>query len=283
MSDWNSTEQDIIKRALRIVGSIGTADTPNGDEYADARLVLNGVIKALMSESVGLWKTEERITNFKTLSQVLGSDNSSYLCVKDHVATLDTVPVSGSEYQDYWVIGGTSTTASISGESYTTTTNFILDSDVIDIEKMFVRDKGNDYQLTKIDYREYFALDSKNSLTTTYPTNYAFKRKLDQSEVHLFPLPVNVTSTMRIHYLATVYYNQTSTNGDYLNFPAEWVKALTYLLATELADEYHLPIQERIHLENKAEKYKRTATKADDRSVDNGIQGVYNYRIGGIV
>lgn len=276
-NSWIITEQDVIKRALRQVGAIGTGDSPNSNEYADARLVLNSVIQSLINEGVGLWKREWITQAFNPLSKVVGTDGFSYYCVKPHTATSDSQPVTGTSFQEYWDAGESTETAWVSGASYTSSNQFTYSNDIIDIEKMFVRDTGYDYPVDKISLDEFFDLGSKSSFTTTYPTKFAIETKLNNPIVHLFPVPI-VDTDVQIHLLVTKRVFDTDTTSENLDFPVEWLEALTYLLSSRLADEYHLDLSERGYLQNKAEEFKRRAMGKESRDLASSfVSPMYNY------
>jgi len=272
------TERDIIHRAGRIVGAIGNSDSMNSNEYADARMALNGVIQGLINEGAGMWKREWIIQSFNPLSKVVGSDGSNYYCLKPHTATSNTQPVTGDDYQTYWDNGESTLTAWVSGASYTSSNQFTYTNDIIDIEKMFVRDSGYDYIVDKISLDDFFALGSKSSFTTTMPTNFAVENKLNSSIVHLYPLPI-VDTDVKIHMLVTKRIYDTDTTGEHVDLPVEFLESLTYLLASRLADEYHLDLSERGYLINKAEELKRRAMGKESRDFSSSfVSPNFSYR-----
>jgi hypothetical protein len=278
LNSWVMTEQDIIKRALRLVGAIGTGDSPNSNEYADARMALNGVIQGLINEGAGMWRREWVTQSFNPLSRVVGSDGSNYYCLKPHTATDDNKPVTGENFQTFWDNGESTLTAWVSGASFTSSNQFTYTNDIIDIEKMFVRDGGYDYMVEKISLDDFFALGSKSSFTTTMPTNFAVENKLNNSIVHLYPLPI-VDTDVKIHMLVTKRIYDTDTTGENVDLPVEWLESLTYLLASRLSDEYHLDIQERSWILNKAEELKRRAMGKESRDFSSSfVSPCFNYR-----
>ena len=276
-NSWNMTESQIINRAMRIVGAVGTGDTPNSNEYSDARLALNGLIQGLINEGVGLFKRSWNTRTFNTLSTVRHND-VSYYCIKPHTSSSDSEPNVGTNWQEYWDIGENSTTSwDISGASYTASNQFTFENNIVDIEKMFARDNGYDYAMTKISLDEFFELGSKSSYTTTYPTHFAIEKKLNDSIVHLYPVPV-VNTDVQMHYLSTERYFDSDDSTDNIDFPTQWLEAITYLLATRLADEYHVDLSERGFLINKAEELKRRAQGKDSRDFSNSfVSPHYNY------
>jgi len=271
------TEQDIIHRALRICGAIGTGDSPNSNEYSDSRMALNGVIQGLINDGSGVFKREWVTQSFNPLSKVVGSDGFSYYCVKPHNSSSLNEPVVGTEHQEYWDNGESTETPWVSGGAYTSSNQFTYTNDIIDIEKMFVRDNGYDYNVTKISLDEFFALGSKSSYTTTYPTQFSVENKLNNSIVHMYPVPI-VNEDVQVHMLVTKRYFDSDNASENVDFPTEWLEAMVYLLASRLSDEYHLDLSERGYITNKAEELKRRAEGKDSRDFSSSfVSPTYNY------
>lgn len=70
-TNYSTTRDNIIKRALRIIGAIGSGETPTTQQVNDAAEALEMMIKAFMSEGMPLWKTE-------TTTQALSNATNSY-------------------------------------------------------------------------------------------------------------------------------------------------------------------------------------------------------------
>lgn len=281
LNTWVMTEQQIINRALRIVGAQGNGDTADSNTYSDARLVLNGIIQSLINEGVSLFKREWTTQALSTLSSVSGSDGNSYYCIKPHTAGADDEPGVGDNAQEYWVVGGSSLTSWVSGGAYTSSNQFTFTNDIVDIEKMFARDGGYDYQIQKINFDTFFELDSKSKSTTTYPTHFAIENRLNNSIVHLYPMPI-ADSDVQLHLLVTKRYYDSDTTGENLDFPSEALEMMTYLLASRLADEYHMDLSERSWLESKSEEFKRRYQGKEARDFSsNFVNPTFNYFLRG--
>jgi hypothetical protein len=258
-TNWTMTETQIIHRAGRIVGAIGSSDQMNANEYSDARLVLNSVISSLINSGCSLWKREWITQSFNPLSTVVGSDGSNYYAIKPHTSTEDDKPVTGENFQEFWSNGESTLSQWISGASYTSSNQFTLSNDIVDIDKMFVRDTNLDSVVTKISLDDFFELSSKTNFTTSTPTHFAVEQKLTNSIVHLYPVPI-VESDIKLHLLVTKRFFENDTTGENTDFPVEALEMLVYLLAERLADEYHLDLSERSWIASKAEKLKNAFT-----------------------
>jgi hypothetical protein len=53
------TRDDIIKRALRLVGGLGQGETPTASQVSEAAVALNMLVKHLTNKGMNLWRREE--------------------------------------------------------------------------------------------------------------------------------------------------------------------------------------------------------------------------------
>lgn len=53
--DFSVTRDDIIKRALRLVGALAQGETPTTDQVSEAASALNGLVKAWQADGMPLW------------------------------------------------------------------------------------------------------------------------------------------------------------------------------------------------------------------------------------
>lgn len=74
-TDFTVTRDDIIKRALRLLGVLAQGETPSTDQVSEAAIALNGLVKAWQADGMPLWAIKQR-------SVTLIADTASY--------TLDT-------------------------------------------------------------------------------------------------------------------------------------------------------------------------------------------------
>jgi len=70
-TDFSVTRDDIIKRALRLIGVLAQGETPTTDQTTEAALALNGLVKAWQTDGMPLWA-------LKTYSVPLSAGTSSY-------------------------------------------------------------------------------------------------------------------------------------------------------------------------------------------------------------
>jgi hypothetical protein len=54
-TDFSVSRDDIIKRALRLLGVLAQGETPSTDQVTEAALALNGLVKAWQADGMPLW------------------------------------------------------------------------------------------------------------------------------------------------------------------------------------------------------------------------------------
>lgn len=69
-TDYSQTRDDIIKRALRLIGALAQGESPTTDQVTEAAVALNGLVKAWEADGMPLWAIKERtitlVTNTNT-------------------------------------------------------------------------------------------------------------------------------------------------------------------------------------------------------------------------
>lgn len=59
-TDFSVTRDDIIKRALRLLGVVAQGETPTADQVSEAAISLNSLVKAWQADGMPLWAIKER-------------------------------------------------------------------------------------------------------------------------------------------------------------------------------------------------------------------------------
>lgn len=54
-TDYSQTRDDIIKRALRLIGALAQGENPTTDQVTEAAVALNGLVKAWQADGMPLW------------------------------------------------------------------------------------------------------------------------------------------------------------------------------------------------------------------------------------
>lgn len=70
-TDFSVNRDDIIKRALRLIGALAQGETPTSDQTAEAAVALNSLVKAWQADGMPLWA-------LKKYSVPLTADTVSY-------------------------------------------------------------------------------------------------------------------------------------------------------------------------------------------------------------
>ena len=98
---------------------------------------------------------------------------------------------------------------------------------------------GLDYPLTVLDYADYEQIGIKN--IGSIPEYIVLKPNNPLSTIYLFPVPANGTLTLDNIRPAT-----DLTLADDLPYPPEWIRALKYNLAIEIAPEFGFSVSPEI-------------------------------------
>jgi hypothetical protein len=140
------------------------------------------------------------------------------------------------------------------------TASYLLSSDppVLAVEKAWLRISGNDTPLEVIGWRDYQDIQTKAQAPSLY----------------VWPVP---TSTLALYYLASTKAKDFDLDASTGDFPVKWLRALTYTLAADLADQYGVPLSERNLLSAKAEDLLTKAKKSDREVSENSfVRGTYD-------
>jgi len=58
-ANYSTTRDDIIKRALRLIGAVAQGETPTTDQITEAAIALNGLVKAWQADGMPLWALKQ--------------------------------------------------------------------------------------------------------------------------------------------------------------------------------------------------------------------------------
>jgi len=61
---YSTTRDDIIKRALRLIGALAQGETPTATQVTEAAVALNGLVKAWAADGMPLWAITEKTVLF---------------------------------------------------------------------------------------------------------------------------------------------------------------------------------------------------------------------------
>jgi hypothetical protein len=262
-TDFIRTRDQIIARALRIIGALGMGDTPPTAAYTEGAEALNAIVKYLQTKGVRLWSQDWLAYYVSNADQCKGTDASNYICIKSGSGNDSAIPTTGSMWKMYWILGGSSGASIVSTVSYSPAHIFTPASNVLDIEKMLIRDDDDDNDVAKITMREY--LDIPDKYTSSMPEKFVFEKGLTP-KVYLYPIPDD--SAYVIHYLATTALEDFDSSGDNPDMPVRYTELLTWMLASRLASEKRLTIAERTYIDQQVDRMWSELMRDDSPNVD---------------
>jgi len=298
--NFSVTRNDIIYAALRKLGEFDSAETPGGDETADASFALNYLVKEYVAQGADIWLRTE-LTLFIQNGQESYSIGTSGDNVTSSFAetTLDGAQASGATSMTVDSIAGISAGDYVGvkvddGSIHWTTVNGApagttvvlttgIDDDAADGNKLYAyttksyrphsifyasRRDLNDYDVPVdlIGDDEYRFLAHKGQ--SGAPNQAHYRATLDNGT--LFVWPTGDGSADKILLTAEYYPDDFDAASDNPEFPIEWTSALVFGLATELAPEYGIPRLETKDLRGEAYRKLQVALDFDveDASVE---------------
>lgn len=230
-SVFSVTRDQIISKALRLLGVLEIGATPDADTVSNASMSLNLFIKQMSTDGLKLWKNSELI-----------------------------IPLTAN--QTTYTLGGS--TSDLMYDSLAPTVA-ITDKPLKAIQG-FYRNKQTtpyiDIPLMLISKQEYNVLGSKFSTGTSNSIFYDPKSLNGILYVYLTP-DLNTSTNMELHLVAQMPLNDINAASDVPDFPNEWMNCLVWNLADQLALEYGVPMNHRQEMSQRAMMYKTQLTDWD--------------------
>lgn len=223
-TNYTVTRDDIIKRALRIIGAIGQGETPSTDAYTEAAVALNQIVKEWNADGMQLWK---RAT---TTGITLTSGTASY-----------TIGVGATINQ----------TAPLKIlQAFLRNTSDSTDMPMLLITKQEYLMLGNKASTGRPNQLYY---DTPGAVATE-----------QQGTIKLFPTPDTTTASGYNLYLDVITsLMDFDASTDTADFPSYYYNALTWALADQLSYEYGVPFAQQSMITKKAEVHKANAMGFD--------------------
>jgi len=278
---FSQTRNDIINRALSILGVKTRGRALTSEEVNEASDALNLFVKGLKSEGVYLWKYAEG-TLFLTVGQESYTIDGSTANATESFAETTTSAAASSGATAIVVTNATGFTAGYyvgvmqdDGDIFWTTvasvagttinlTNALTD-DVSSAATVYVyqtkitrpeaitsarRRDSSDYDtpLNELARSDYFNLSQKK--VTGMPTQFYYDKQLSYGTFYLYQAPDDATNTIKFTF-QKMFFDFT-TGNDNPDFPIEWAETLAFGLASRLTYDYGID-------KTKAELIKRTA------------------------
>lgn len=227
----------IISGALRIVGALAEKQNPTLDQFNNALETLNALINHMAEVDPGMWRMTWGTQTF-TASSAVSNGGKYYRCIRKHTSAATNEPGVGANYTTYWYedssVSG-SAAAWVTATDYTCSGDFAFTS-AFAIAKAFVRYEGTDYPLQLAEFGEFLDTD-KDKTEQDVPRLLYFDR-LNSYDVHLYPQPDSTIATSAVlHLLYINHMTELADAGDAAYLPPTMLRALKYMLASDLADE----------------------------------------------
>jgi hypothetical protein len=233
--NWITTRDDIIYSALRKLGVKKSDNPPTVGEIQDATFALNSLVSSWQNDDVHLWTVAEELLPLTadTLSYSLGStvleiqtpffrrgdsDSSMSLLAREEYQNIPDKKTSGdptSIYMDYQLSNPTAYVWPVPNN----TTSLVVGTDAL--YYLCIKDHTSaaaSRPITGADYATYWQAVS-TATATAWVTATAY-----YSDV------VRYSKVLRLQD-----FDAASDNPD---FPARWIQALIYGLASDLAPEF---------------------------------------------
>lgn len=259
--DFAATRDQIITRALRILGVVAQGQTATDTQISEGSEALNAMVKGWQNDHVYLWSLEWNTQVLASSDEVTGTDSNIYTCIRSHTSDTDKKPITGSDYTTYWVQKGTTGGVWASSTAYSSIGDFTPPADTLDVLKAFVRDGADDYPLTIKSVSDYFDIVDKDS--TGKPGVLFFQKSLSPL-IYLYEQPDDADYV--IHYLQVRALEDFDAGGNTPDFPTRWINPLVWNLAAELGPEYLENVQRQVFLEQRAMGMLRKAKGGDSPS-----------------
>ena len=277
---FSQTRNDIINRALSILGVKTRGRALTAEEVNEASDALNLFVKGLKSEGVYLWKYAEG-TLFLTVGQesytldgLTANATESFTETTTSAAAVSgataIVVTSATGFTAGYYVGVMqddgnifwTTVASVAGTTINLTN--ALTDDVLSAATVYVyqtkitrpeaitsarrRDSSSyDTPLNELARSDYFNLAQKT--VSGQPTQFYYDKQLSSGIFYLYQAPSDATNTIKFTF-QKMFFDFTSGN-DNPDFPIEWAETLAFGLASRLSYDYGID-------KTKAELIKRT-------------------------
>lgn len=260
----NMSVQDLCTRALQLAGR---ADKVTTDDYNMSIVTLNTLLNAWRLRGVDLFNLHDVQQIIYPDDYVL-NDGATYVCIRDHYSTTTNEPGTGASWEDYWALttNVTSTVAWAASTNYTSPRKFTVDgtSTVASVANVRVLQTGSIYLVDLIGREEFFALDP---MELGIPSKMLLAPNATGG-VEAWVHPTPDYSNLSFWFTLVQCTSDLHSYSD-VTVPPQWLQALQYGLAAELAFYFVLPPERIGLLASKAEiEFKRAlgSDKGDTES-----------------
>ena len=214
---FSVNRDQIIQYALRKCGVLELGVTPDATTVSNTALALDLMIKSWITKGIKLW-------------------------------TVNEITFALQQNKPVYVFGSTG--------SAPNTPDIIVDKPM-KLLQAWIRNvsytPSNDIPLQKLSQKDYNELGNKYSQGT--PNSIYMDVGREQSTVKLFVNPdVYSQTNLQVHLVTQRQLMDAGSASNTLDFPQEWLYAMGWNLAAEIATDYGVPEQRIAYIEAKAGK-----------------------------
>jgi hypothetical protein len=268
---YNQSANDICKAALRKIGILAEGEEPTGQIMLDTREALNRLAKEWQTDGLHLWKQDEIVVfpkNSNPIYYTFGASNDYAVLNSELIETYLTVAASTSNtsitvYDDdgitnaYYIgivlnnntiqwstVNGTPS-ANVIQLNNALTSGASINNKVYCFQNKISKplrilngrlaiDSNNETQLREISHNDYFRLSNRSSVSC--PSQYFYNPRLDTGRLYIYPLANDAQYIMKFTIEKAI--EDFLTGSDNPDFPQEWLNALIWNLAEDMALEF---------------------------------------------
>lgn len=294
VSNFSPNRNQIITRALRQCNAIQSGDVGGAQEISDASDALNALVAQWQATGLHLWAEMEAILFLQPgqISYGLGGSTTDNCCQDNSSANptewvqatttaavnsgATVIPVStttgiavGNNFGVTNINNGISwgVVQSISaGVSVTLTSGLPIAANsgaycfayasrimrplrILGMRRFYIQ-SALETPMTAFSRLDYRDMPNKSSQGTV--TNFFYDEQLNTGVVWIWPAPPDSLSACKFTFMRPLY--DFTSAADLPDFPQEWVNALTWNLALELAPEYGVGPNRYSYIEKMAAK-----------------------------
>ena len=278
---------------MRKLGILAEGEVASADQATDALEDLNLLVKSWPANGIDLWRYEDltvfmdvpasglepqfynigptgdeaTFDAFKTELSVAASSGASTITVDDDVDITngDNIGIELDDGTLQWTTVNGVPSSNIVTLTATLTGAAAIDNHVYNYTKIAQRplrlydgrlkiDDGNEIPIVPISRGTYKSLPTKT--TVGKPTQYYYDPQLDNGKLFIWPTSDSVKD--RLLFSVQRQIEDLDNASDNLDFPQEWLKAIVWNLAVDMAYDYQIPTTNPQHfqsLEARAAKY----------------------------
>jgi hypothetical protein len=285
---FSRNRDQLIKAALRKVNAFEAGETPDSDSLNDAAEALNALLKHWQGNGVQIYKVVEAAL-FPQVDQVrysigatstdhatetwvetaltAAAANGAATITVDSVTGIATTYKIGVELDDgtmHWTTVNGAPAGQVVTLTAVLTDSAAIGNRVIAYQTNLVRplkilsarsynfDSAIDTPVEEMGRVEYAEMPNKSS-SGAINSFYYDRRENTTGYLYLWQAPQTVDSAVKMTVAKPI--EDFNAAGDDADLPQEWIRAIIWGLADEIADDYDVPEPKRTRLERRAAQY----------------------------